>query len=188
MTTDLTGGADLNEEDFDWDVFAPDPGEDEIAAEAAALEDRAELNLDDSHIDWEAALQEPETMGGADGDARAGAAFDRIVDTVRRSVEDPEAEKPRTPRQRRGLEAETRASTRWPRRRVQKRRRPGRRGPISTTSRTRITNWSPAPCSCPGPSRTSKCRRPPSLHSSREPTSTAIRRQTTMWRPGQSRT
>ena len=92
MTTDLTGGSDLNEEEFDWDVFAPDPDEAEIAAEAAALEDRAELNLDDSHIDWEAALQEPEAMGGADGEARAGAAFDRIVDTVRRSVEDPEAE------------------------------------------------------------------------------------------------
>ena len=92
MTTDLTGGSDLNEEEFDWDVFAPDPDEAEIAAEAAALEDRAELNLDDSHFDWEAALQEPETMGGADGEARAGAAFDRIVDTVRRSVEDPEAE------------------------------------------------------------------------------------------------
>ena len=182
MTTDLTGGSDLNEEEFDWDVFAPDPDEAEIAAEAAALEDRAELNLDDSHIDWEAALQEPETMGGADGEARAGAAFDRIVDTVRRSVEDPEAETDRTPRQRPS------APTRWSGRRGQKRRRPGRRGPISTTSRTRITNWSPAPCTCPRPSRSTKRRRPLSRHSSREPTSTAIRRRTTKWRPGQSRT
>ena len=92
MTTDLTGGSDLGEEEFDWDVFAPDPDESELAVAAAALENQAELNLDDSDLDWEAALQEPETMGGADGEARAGAAFDRIVDTVRRSVEDPEAE------------------------------------------------------------------------------------------------
>ena len=92
MTTDLTGGSDLGEEEFDWDVFAPDPDESEIAAEAAALEDQAALNLDDSDLDWEAALQEPEALGGAEGEARAGAAFDRIVDTVRRSVEDPETE------------------------------------------------------------------------------------------------
>jgi hypothetical protein len=92
MTTDLTGGSDLGEEEFDWDVFAPDPDETELAAAAAALENQAELNLDDSDLDWDAALQEPEPMGGADGEARAGAAFDRIVDTVRRFVEDPEAE------------------------------------------------------------------------------------------------
>ncbi len=184
MTTDLTGGSDLNEEDFDWDVFAPDPDEAEIAAEAAALEDRAELNLDDSHIDWEAALQEPETMGGADGDARAGAAFDRIVDTVRRSVEDPETETD-------GRRGRDRASgpTRWPRRRGQKRRRPGRRGPISTTSRTRITNVEPGAVLVP--------RTEPDL----EVPATAVagiraesRRarpsgdRTTMWRPGRSRT
>ncbi len=92
MTTDLTGGSHLDEEAYDWDVFAPDPDEAEIVAASAALEDHDELNLDDSHLDWEAALQEPETLGEAEGEARAGAAFDRIVDTVRRSVEEPEAE------------------------------------------------------------------------------------------------
>ncbi len=90
MTTDLTDGSELSEEEFAWDVFAPDPDESEIAAEAAALEDEDELDLDDSHLDWEAAMREPETMGGPEGEARAGAAYDRIVDTVRRSVEDPE--------------------------------------------------------------------------------------------------
>jgi hypothetical protein len=91
MTTDLTGDSELSEEELDWDAFLPDPDDAKIAAEAAALEDRAELDLDDSDLDWEAALQEPEVLGGADGEARAGAAFDRIVDTVRRSVEDPAA-------------------------------------------------------------------------------------------------
>ena len=90
MTTDLTDGSELSEEEFAWDVFAPDPDESEIAAEAAALEDEDELDLDDSHLDWEAAMREPETMGGPEGEARAGAAYDRIVDTVRRSFEDPE--------------------------------------------------------------------------------------------------
>jgi hypothetical protein len=92
MTTDLTDDSELSEEGFDWDVFVPDPDDAEIAAEAAALEDQDELDLDDSDLDWEAALQEPEVLGGAEGEARAGAAFDRIVDTVRRSIEDPEDE------------------------------------------------------------------------------------------------
>ena len=74
-------------------MFAPDPDETEIAAEAAALENPDELDLDDSELDWEAALrEEPETKAGEDAGARAGAAYDRIVDTVRRSVEDPEPE------------------------------------------------------------------------------------------------
>jgi hypothetical protein len=89
MTTDLTGDFELGEDEFDWDVFLPDPDEADVQAEAAALEDQAELSLDDSDFDWDGALRDdtgPE--GAADGDARAGAAYDRIVDTVRRSVED----------------------------------------------------------------------------------------------------
>ncbi len=93
MTTDLTDDFGLGEEEFDWDVFVPDPDDAEVAAEAAALEDEDELDLDDSEFDWEAALREdPETEAAEDGGARAGAAYDRIVDTVRRSVEEPEPE------------------------------------------------------------------------------------------------
>jgi hypothetical protein len=91
MTTDLTGDFELGEEELDWDVFLPDPDEAEIAAEAAALEDEADLDLDDSDIDWEAALNE---HAEPENGARAGAAYDRIVDTVRRSFEEPEAEAP----------------------------------------------------------------------------------------------
>ncbi len=94
MTTDLTDGSELNEEEFDWDVFAPDPDESEIAANAA-VEGEDDLNLDDdADLDWEAAWREPEVADGVDSDARAGAAYERIVDTVRRSVEDPERETP----------------------------------------------------------------------------------------------
>ena len=89
MTTDLTDDFELDEEEFDWDVFVPDPDEADIAAEAAALDDEAELDLDDSDLDWEAALQEEPPP---EGEARAGAAFERIVDTVRRSFEEPESE------------------------------------------------------------------------------------------------
>ncbi|HEX4127479.1 MAG TPA: hypothetical protein VHX67_07870 [Acidimicrobiales bacterium] len=93
MTTDLTGDFELGEDEFDWDVFLPDPDEAEIAAEAAALEDEAELNLDDSDFDWETALgQDSGTENDGDDGARAGAAYDRIVDTVRRSSEDDEPE------------------------------------------------------------------------------------------------
>ncbi len=93
MTTDLTGDFGLGEDEFDWDVFLPDPDEAELAAEAAALEDEAELNLDDSGFDWEAALREDgESESGGDNGARAGAAYDRIVDMVRRSFEEPEVE------------------------------------------------------------------------------------------------
>src|ERR1700677_2784844 len=93
MTTDLTGDFELGEEEFDWDVFVPDPDDAEIAAEAAALEDEDELGLDDSDFDWDAALREdPDPEDGADGGARAGAAYDRIVDTVRRSFEEPQSE------------------------------------------------------------------------------------------------
>ena len=93
MTTDLTGDFELGEDEFDWDVFLPDPDEAEIEAEAAALEDEAELDLDDSDFDWEAALREDgDPESGAEDGARAGAAYDRIVDTVRRSFEEPEAE------------------------------------------------------------------------------------------------
>jgi hypothetical protein len=93
VTTDLTGDFGLSEEEFDWDVFVPDPDDTEIAAEAAAPDDEDELALDDSEFDWDAALREdPETEAGEDAGARAGAAYDRIVDTVRRSVEEPEPE------------------------------------------------------------------------------------------------
>jgi hypothetical protein len=89
MTTDLTGDFELGEDEFDWDVFLPDPDEAAVQAEAAALEDEAELSLDDSDFDWDGALRDDTGPEGAeDGDARAGAAYDRIVDTVRRSVED----------------------------------------------------------------------------------------------------
>ncbi len=91
VTTDLTDDFGLGEEEFAWDVFEPDPDDADIAAEAAALEDGDELDLDDSEFDWDAALREdPEPEAGADGGARAGAAYDRIVDTVRRSFEDAE--------------------------------------------------------------------------------------------------
>jgi len=91
MTTDLTGDSELSEDEFDWDVFLPDPDEAQVAAEAAALEDEDELDLDDSDFDWEAALREDsEPENGVGGGTRAGAAYDRIVDTVRRSVEEPE--------------------------------------------------------------------------------------------------
>jgi hypothetical protein len=89
MTTDLTGDFELGEDEFDWDVFLPDPDEADLDAQAAALEDEAELSLDDSDFDWDGALRDdagPEDAEG--GGARAGAAYDRIVDTVRRSVED----------------------------------------------------------------------------------------------------
>jgi hypothetical protein len=91
MTTDLTGDFELGEEEFDWDVFLPDPDEAELAAEAAALEDEGDLAVDDSDLDWEAALHDDPQP---DGDERAGAAFERIVDTVRRSFEEPESELP----------------------------------------------------------------------------------------------
>ena len=97
MTTDLTGDFGLGEDEFEWDVFVPDPDDAEIAAEADALQDEDELELDDSDFDWEAAFREDtEPESGSDGAARAGAAYDRIVDTVRRSFEEPEAEADRT--------------------------------------------------------------------------------------------
>ena len=92
MTTDLTGDFDLGEDELEWDVFVPDPDDAEIAAEAAALEDRDELDLDDSDFDWDSALREDPEEGAAESGARAGAAYDRIVDTVRRSFEEPEPE------------------------------------------------------------------------------------------------
>jgi len=98
MTTDLTGDFGVDEDGFDWDVFLPDPDEAQMEAEAASLEDETELNLDDSDFDWEAALREDaESENGAEEGARAGAAYDRIVDTVRRSFEEPEAEAGTTP-------------------------------------------------------------------------------------------
>ena len=93
MTTDLTGDFELGEDEFDWDVFLPDPDEAEIDAVAAALDDEAELNLDDSDFDWERAVREDsEPESEADSGARAGAAYDRIVDTMRPAVEEPEAD------------------------------------------------------------------------------------------------
>src|ERR1700722_5436476 len=93
MTTDLTDDSDLDEEEFDWDVFLPDPDDAEMAAEAAALDDQDDLDLDDSDIDWEAAPREDaEQEPGTDGSDHAGAAFDRIVATVRRSFEEPGSE------------------------------------------------------------------------------------------------
>jgi hypothetical protein len=89
MTTDLTGDFELGEDEFDWDVFVPDPDESDVHGQTAALEDDAELSLDDADFDWDGALRddaEPEKE--AEGEARAGAAYDRIVDTVRRSLED----------------------------------------------------------------------------------------------------
>ena len=99
MTTDLTGDFGVDEEELDWDVFLPDPDEADMEAEAASLLDETELNLDDSDFDWEAALQEDADPENAAGEgARAGAAYDRIVDTVRRSSEEPEPEAEATPR------------------------------------------------------------------------------------------
>ncbi len=103
MTTDLTGDFELGEDEFDWDVFLPDPDEADLDAQAAALEDEAELSLDDSDFDWDGALRDDAGPEGAeDGDARAGAAYDRIVDTVRRSVEDEPSTDSRTSRARSG--------------------------------------------------------------------------------------
>ena len=98
MTTDLTGDFGVDEEEFDWDVFLPDPDEAEMEAEAASLEDETELSLDDSDFDWEGALgEDAESENGAEDGARAGAAYDRIVDTVRRSFEEPEPAAETTP-------------------------------------------------------------------------------------------
>jgi hypothetical protein len=91
MTTDLSGDFELGEDEFDWDVFLPDPDEAEIAAEAAALEDESELDLDDSEFDWEVGLREDAGTENDNGE-RAGAAYDRIVDTVRRSAEEDDEE------------------------------------------------------------------------------------------------
>src|ERR1700722_5869296 len=88
MTTDLTGDFELGEDEFEWDVFLPDPDDADLEAQVAALEDDAELSLDDSDFDWDRALRDDAGPDGADDGARAGAAYDRIVDTVRRSVED----------------------------------------------------------------------------------------------------
>jgi hypothetical protein len=88
MTTDLTGDFELGEDEFDWDVFLPDPDEAEMETEASALETEAELSLDDSDFDWDRALRDDAGPTGEADDERAGAAYDRIVDTVRRSVED----------------------------------------------------------------------------------------------------
>jgi hypothetical protein len=87
MTTDLTGDFGLDEEEFDWDDFLPDPDDADIAALVGTREDDDDPALDDSDLDWEAALRdEPDP----EGDGRAGAAYERIVDTVRRSFEEPE--------------------------------------------------------------------------------------------------
>ena len=89
MTTDLTGDFELGEDEFDWDVFLPDPDDADVESEAAALEDDAELSLDDSDFDWDGALRDDAGPdNGADSDARSGAAYDRIVDTVRRSFDE----------------------------------------------------------------------------------------------------
>ena len=85
MTTDLTGDFELGEDEFDWDVFLPDSDEAAVEDVATAFEDET----DESDFDWDGALRDdsaPES--GADDSARAGAAYDRIVDTVRRSFED----------------------------------------------------------------------------------------------------
>ena len=85
MTTDLTGDFGVDEEELDWDVFLPDPDEAAMEAEAASLRDETELNLDDSDFDWEGALgDDADAENGAGDGARAGAAYDRIVDTPRR--------------------------------------------------------------------------------------------------------
>jgi hypothetical protein len=89
MTTDLTGDFEMGEDELDWDVFLPDPDVVDVEAEAAALEDEAELSLDDSDFDWDGALRDDTRPGdGAESDTRSVAAYDRIVDTVRRSVEE----------------------------------------------------------------------------------------------------
>ena len=85
MTTDLTGDFELGEDEFDWDVFLPDSDEADVEDVASTFEDET----DESDFDWDGALRDdtgPES--GADDAARAGAAYDRIVDTVRRSFED----------------------------------------------------------------------------------------------------
>lgn len=89
MTTDLTGDFEVGEDELDWDVFLPDPDDAAVAAEAAALDDETELDLDDSHFEWERALRDDD--GGRDDlQARAGAAYDRIVDTMRPPPAEPE--------------------------------------------------------------------------------------------------
>ena len=91
MTTDLTGDFGVDEEELDWDVFLPDPDEAAMEAEAASLRDETELNLDDSDFDWEGALgDDADAENGAGDGARAGAAYDRIVDTVRGASEQDE--------------------------------------------------------------------------------------------------
>jgi hypothetical protein len=94
VTTDLTGDFELGEDEFDWDVFRPDPDDAEIAAEAAALENESDLLLDDSDFDWDTALgEDAESEDAVAQSARAGAAYDRIVDTMRPPPAPIEAER-----------------------------------------------------------------------------------------------
>jgi hypothetical protein len=99
MSTDLHGDAGLDAEDYEWDVFVPDP-DDAVAELQSTLEeeqfepDEEGFDLDDSEFDWVAALNE-EPDGRSDAEARVEAAFDRMADSVRRAFGDdstPEAE------------------------------------------------------------------------------------------------
>ena len=96
MTTDLTGDFELGEDEFDWDVFLPDSAETDVEDTTGTLE----YETDESDFDWDGALlDDAEPQSGDDG-ARAGAAYDRIVDTVRRSFEDePSAQAETEPEQ-----------------------------------------------------------------------------------------
>ena len=97
MSTDLFDDSDLDADDSDlaWDDFLPDPPE--VDPEDVGLDaDDVEPETDDSDFDWEAVLDddsEPDTEDASEATARVEAAFDRIVDSVRRSLE-PESEEP----------------------------------------------------------------------------------------------
>ena len=89
MTTDLSGDFGLGEEEFDWDVFVPDPDEAEIERKPPRSRTRTSWTwTTPSSIGTPRSATTPDRKMERTAEHRAGAAYDRIVDTVRRSFED----------------------------------------------------------------------------------------------------
>ena len=63
VTTDLSGDFELGEDEFEWDVFVPDPTRPRSPPRQRRSRTEDELDLDDSEFDWEAALREDSTGG-----------------------------------------------------------------------------------------------------------------------------
>ena len=90
MTTDLTGDFELGEDEFDWDVFLPDPDETDARGGSRGTRGRgrAETWTTPTSTGMARSATTPNPRVATASSARAGAAYDRIVDTVRRSFED----------------------------------------------------------------------------------------------------